>query len=118
MLLGLQQQGLQALPDLWAVPLPASLGARLEDNDVNALIAYRTQRLSSPGFIAILPKMTMPCLMFSGEADPVYARVRDAVAQMPNVTFFSLPGLVHAETFFRSDLVLPHVLRFLRGLKG
>jgi len=33
---------------------------------------------------------------------------------MPNATFFSLPGLGHADTFFRSDLVLPHVIRFLQ----
>jgi hypothetical protein len=32
---------------------------------------------------------------------------------MPNVTFFSLPGLGHADALFRSDLVLPHVMEFL-----
>jgi hypothetical protein len=31
---------------------------------------------------------------------------------MPNVTFISLPGLKHAETFFPSDLVLPQVTKF------
>ena len=35
---------------------------------------------------------------------------------MPNVTFVSLPGLKHAETFFRSDLVLPHVMKFLASV--
>jgi pimeloyl-ACP methyl ester carboxylesterase len=83
-------------------------------NDVQALIAYRAERLASPGFLAILPQMTMPCLVFAGEADPAYPRIQEFVTRMPNATFFSVPGLGHADTLFRSDLVLPHVTEFLR----
>ena len=35
---------------------------------------------------------------------------------MPNVTFVSLPNFNHSETFFRSDLVLPHVRKFLASV--
>jgi len=108
------QQGVGAIPAIWGVPLPPSLSARLLTNDVQALIAVRTQRLVSPGFAAILPRMTMPCLVFAGEADPAYPRIQEFVTLMPHATFFSLPGLGHADTFFRSDLVLPHVTQFLR----
>ena len=55
----------------------------------------------------------MPCLLFAGENDPIYAENKECVPTMPKVTFFSLPGLGHADTFFRSDLVLPRVLQFL-----
>jgi pimeloyl-ACP methyl ester carboxylesterase len=60
--------------------------------------------------------MTMPCLVFAGEADPVYPANKEFVARMPNATFFSLPGLGHADTFFHSDLVLPPVRQFLRTI--
>jgi len=110
----LAASGVEAIPGIWGVPLPPSLRARLLTNDVQALIAVRTQRLVSPGFAAILPRMTMPCLVFAGEADPAYPRIQEFVTLMPHATFFSLPGLGHADTFFRSDLVLPHVTQFLR----
>lgn len=107
-------QGAEAIPALWGVPLSASLKARLSANDVQALIALRTQRLASPGFAEILPKMTIPCLVFAGEADPVYPANKEFAARMPNATFFSLPGLNHPEAYFRSDLVLPHITQFLK----
>ena len=87
--------------------------ARLVENEVEALIALRTKVLQSPGFAEILPTMTMPCLLFAGENDPIYAENKECVRTMPNVTSFSLPGLGHADALFRSDLVLPHVMEFL-----
>jgi pimeloyl-ACP methyl ester carboxylesterase len=114
----LQQQGVEAIAAIWGVPLPPALRARLLTNDVQALIAVRTQRLISPGFAAILPRMTMPCLVFAGEAAPEYPANKEFVARMPNATFFSLPGLGHAEAFIRSDLVLPHVTEFLRKVNS
>ena len=57
--------------------------------------------------------MTMPCLLFAGENDWHYAKNKECIRSMPNVTFFSLPGLGHVDTLFRSDLVLPHVMQFL-----
>ena len=107
-------QGAEAIPALWGVPVSPSLKARLLTNDVQALIAYRTQRLASPGFLKILSSMTIPCLVFAGEADPAYPANKEFVTRMPNATFFSVPGLSHADTFFRSDLVLPHVIKFLQ----
>jgi pimeloyl-ACP methyl ester carboxylesterase len=65
------------------------------------------------GFAEILPTMTMPCLLFAGEVDPVCAENRECVGSMPNATFFSVPALGHADTFFRSDLVLPRLTQFL-----
>jgi pimeloyl-ACP methyl ester carboxylesterase len=107
------KQGAEAIPSLWDAPLPAAVRARLLENEVEALIALRTKVLQSPGFTEILPTMTMPCLLFAGENDPIYAENKECVHTMPNVTFFSLPGLGHADALFRSDLVLPHVMEFL-----
>jgi hypothetical protein len=58
----------------------------------------------------------MPCLVYAGSADGNYPVIEATVAEMPNVTFFTLPGLGHAEGFLRSDLVLPKVIEFLNAL--
>jgi pimeloyl-ACP methyl ester carboxylesterase len=111
----LQQGGMAAFVQVWEqqVPVAPALRARLLANDAEAMIAYRVKRLEHPGFTEVLPTMTMPCLLYVGEADNRYAGVMACKADMPNVTFVSLPGLNHVEGFFRRDLVLPHITQFL-----
>jgi len=36
---------------------------------------------------------------------------------LAHVTFFSLPGCDHVAGLARSDLVLPHLIGFLKGLQ-
>jgi len=107
------KQGADAIPSIWSAPVPATIRARLVKNDVEALIAVRTKALQHPGFAEILPTMTMRCLLFAGEDDPIFAESKECVRSMPNVTFFSLSGLGHIDALFRSELVLPHVRQFL-----
>jgi pimeloyl-ACP methyl ester carboxylesterase len=111
------RQGMEAFADLWDVPLSPAMRARVLGNDAEALIAYRLRRLASPGFATVLSSMTMPCLVFAGEADPVYPTNKAFVARMPNATFFSLPGLGHVEALLRNDLVLPHITQFLHQFR-
>jgi pimeloyl-ACP methyl ester carboxylesterase len=80
-------------------------------NDVEAMDACRVDSL---GFADVLPTMTMPCLLYAGSADLIYPVVEATVAEMPNVKLFTLSGLGHAEVLFRSELVLPTVMDFLR----
>jgi len=110
-LLQMLRQGSEAIE--WDAPLSPALKARVRMNDVEALIACRLQILEHPGFAEVLPTMTMPCLLFAGEADGAYSGVKECVKHLPNGTGFFLPGLKHAETFFRSDLVVPHLTQFL-----
>ena len=110
------KQGAEAIPSIWGVPLPPAARERLVKNDVEAMVACRTKGLQSPGFAETLSKITTPCLLFAGEADPIYAENKECVRTMPNVTFFSLPDLGHADAFLRSDLVLPHVKQFLASI--
>ena len=98
---------------LWEDAVSPAVHARLLANDGEALAASWMGRMGGPGQEEVLPTMRMPCLLFVGEADDAYAGVKECVTHMPNVTFVSLPGLKHAETFCRSDLVLPHVRKFL-----
>jgi len=77
------------------------------------MIANRITTMQRPSFEEVLPTMTMPCLLYAGEADGRYSGIKACIAHMPNTTFVSLPGLNHVETLFRSDLVLPHITQFL-----
>jgi pimeloyl-ACP methyl ester carboxylesterase len=63
-----------------------------------------------------LPRIAVPCLLFAGEADTFFTRTRDTASRIPNAAFFSLPGLNHVETAFRSDIILPYVREFLEGI--
>ena len=107
------KRGAEAIPSMWDAPLPTAVKDRLVKNDVEALVAFRTNALQHPGFAEILPTMTMPCLLFAGENDWHHAKNKECIRSIPNVTFFYLPGLGHVEALFRSDLVLPHVTQFL-----
>jgi pimeloyl-ACP methyl ester carboxylesterase len=103
------RKGLEALE--WDAPLSPALKARLLTNDRDALIVCRLKQPEN--FEEVLSTMTQPCLLYAGEADRVYAGVKECVRHLPNATCFFLPGCTHAETFFRSDLVLPHLTQFL-----
>jgi pimeloyl-ACP methyl ester carboxylesterase len=55
----------------------------------------------------------MPCLLFVGEADSRRAAVEKCAKQIAHATLVTFPGLSHLATFVHSDVVLPHVMRFL-----
>ncbi|MCH8185389.1 MAG: alpha/beta fold hydrolase [Chloroflexi bacterium] len=93
-----------------AEPIEPKVKARLLSNDVEALIALTKDR---PNLEELLPTMTVPCLMYVGERDSLFSDVERAARQLPNGTFFSLPGLGHYEGYAKSELVLPQVKKFL-----
>jgi pimeloyl-ACP methyl ester carboxylesterase len=84
--------------------------ARLLANDLEALRALTQDRES---IADVLPSITVPCMLFVGELDPRLAQVRQCVSQLPNATFFSLPGCDHISTGARADLIIPKVKAFL-----
>ena len=90
--------------------LPADKQAEFFDNDFRALAAAQQDR---PSLEDILPTMTMPSLLYVGEADGLLPQVQECVQHMPNATLVSLRGLNHPEAFYRADVVLPHVNGFL-----
>lgn len=90
--------------------LPPGYKARLQQADLKALLAGAQDR---PSMEALLPRMTMPCCLYAGEADPLFAKTKAASERVARACFFSLPGLAHTGSFFRSDLALPRVIEFL-----
>jgi pimeloyl-ACP methyl ester carboxylesterase len=94
-----------------AGPLPPERQQGLLSNDAQALLASITH--DRPNISEMLPSVTLPCLLFAGEADPICGLVRQCANDLPNAAFVSLPGMNHFQTIGRSDLLLPHITSFL-----
>jgi hypothetical protein len=109
-------KGPESLVGMWDVPLSPALRSRVLANDPAVMLASWVGRMDKPGLEDVPPTMTMPCLVFVGDGDGACLGVRECVKHMPNVTFVCLSGLGHAATYFRADLVLPHITRFLAGV--
>jgi pimeloyl-ACP methyl ester carboxylesterase len=103
-----------AAETLFGPYMTPGLRAQLMANDLHALRALTQDRAS---IADVLPTMTMPCLLFVGEADPRLPQVQECARNIPHVTFFSLPGCDHVAGWARSDLLLPHVTRFLQATR-
>ncbi len=88
--------------------------ARALSNDMTALIALTRDRMDMS---EVLSTMTKPTLFLAGTADPIFDEVERASRQAPGARFVALPGLDHRAGFRRSDLVLPHLRKFLDSVK-
>jgi hypothetical protein len=87
---------------------------RLLVNDTQALSALVLANEWRANLEYALPHMTMPCLIFVGEADPNYARAKKCAHRMRNAEFISFPSLGRQEVeVSQSHLVLPHITKFL-----
>ena len=82
--------------------------------DIEALLALRSALSAMPELTRqYLATISVPCLLYCGDADPRHAGTKEATGYIPNARFVSLPGLDHGPAFSRSDLMLPHVKGFL-----
>jgi pimeloyl-ACP methyl ester carboxylesterase len=93
--------------------LPPALRERVLKNDLEAM---RAAPVDDPGHENILPTVDVPCLLLAGDIDPTYPTAKAQAAKIPNASFVTIPGQNHAGTFLRSDLVIPHIVQFLRGI--
>jgi pimeloyl-ACP methyl ester carboxylesterase len=94
-------------------PISPGVKARMLANDCEALIAICKAMLSSPSIMDDVPGMTMPFLLFVGEADNNFSGAKESSELLPDVTFISFPGLDHIQAGSRLDLVIPHMKNFL-----
>ena len=97
-------------------PMAPDRKARLLANDPEALIASLRAPRSLAGIEQLLLDMTLPCLLYVGEADSFYPGAQEGVKYMPNARFVSFPGLNHSQTSQASHLVVPHVTQFLHDV--
>lgn len=95
-------------------PLTAEEKSALVPNDLEAMIARGKGFLSGTRPTdSDLAAITQPCLIYCGELDPLHSGAIQMVSHMPNARFVSLPGVDHNGSLIRSDLVLPHIKKFL-----
>lgn len=119
----LLKKGIDALVaaarEMWGARWTPEWEAITSANDTEAMIALLSMR-ERVGFVDVLPTLTVPCLLYVGEADDLcpYSEARKCSEIIPNAIFISFPGLDHIETVFRTDLVLPHITRFLAEVGG
>jgi pimeloyl-ACP methyl ester carboxylesterase len=96
-------------------PLPDDARDRWLDNDGAALAACVAAMIaeSDGRQVADLPQIETPVMLLVGTEEPFADQARQAAERLPRGAYVSLPGLDHVQTFFRSDLVVPHVREFL-----
>jgi len=94
--------------------IPDTYAARLRSADLEAYLAAARDRV---GIEDVLETMTMPCCVYVGEADPLFAQARSASERIPSARFFPLPGLSHLQGFVESHKVLPQVMDFLSSAR-
>jgi len=85
---------------------------RVRGCDTKALLAVIQDR---PDMSDILPSMPVPCLLYAGGTDNRYDRIERCANELPKGTLVKLSGLSHMDVIPRSDLVVPHVIKFLRN---
>ena len=111
--------------DAWIAELSAQDGAAWtaemeasqRQNDLDALMAVSIAMRDSPGMGDMLPNLTVPCLLYSGDEDAYCPGIMRAVENIPDATFFSIPG-DHGEARARHDLVIPHITTFLEKVNS
>ena len=91
--------------------------ARLMTNDPEALIPMLLVN-DTVDLEPDLPNVSIPCLVYAGDAAGEHENAKKAVMTMPNAKFISLPGLDHYDGLRRSDLVLPQVTKFLSDVNA
>ncbi len=95
-------------------PMEAGRRERLLENDPEALIAATAALRGTDGVEALLPNITLPCLLYCGDADGFFPGAKAAAQAIPNAVFVSFPGLHHGEMSRAGERVLPHVTAFLK----
>jgi pimeloyl-ACP methyl ester carboxylesterase len=95
------------------IKMTPQMRTKILSNDTEALAAFVSASEWRANLEDALPNLTMPCLLFVGEADPSYAGARECASLLPNAEFVSFPGFGH-EVDFQSHLVLPHIKKFLK----
>lgn len=100
--------------------LPEDAKARWLSNDGAALAACVANMIAEAdgSQAADLPHIVSPVMLLVGSEEPFVEQAQETARLLPHGAFVPLAGLDHVQTFFRSDLVLPHVRAFLASPVG
>jgi pimeloyl-ACP methyl ester carboxylesterase len=96
-------------------PVPRGVRSRVQAIDIEAMKAcFRSGTVVVDPLDAVPGTMKVPSLLIVGEEDFAFADgMQKCARQMPNATLVTLRSINHPQSFFRSDLTLPHIKAFL-----
>ena len=104
--------------DDW-VPTDANLSdshkARWLKNDKQALAASMSYPL--PDDSQVLKFLDIPCLVLCGDQDGSFEDAKRNASERQHTTFIKLDGFGHADTLFRSEIIIPHISEFLSSIQ-
>lgn len=80
-------------------------------NDLVAVSAAAQPRESLEKY---LPAIKVPCLLFAGENDNRFEKIKLCAERLPNASLLVVPMASHATALFKVDVVLPAVKSFLK----
>lgn len=87
--------------------------ARLRAANVAGGAALLRRGIDNPAdFSAALPAMTLPCLLYCGEADEELGGMRRAAGELPNARLIELPGMKHVQAAGASAELVPELIAF------
>jgi len=109
-------------------PLSPERKTRIMANDFEALLARiktpvfpeETPSSPTPDVTSSVSSTAIPFLVFVGESDQFFSheQLREGYKDVPDLTFFTLPGLDHMQAEQRSDLIVPYVKEFLARVEN
>lgn len=107
------REGIRTM-DTWvpAEVASAATRARYLANDREALLAAVAEKRDDR--TDVLRQVTAPCLMIVGDRDGNYEKMKASARLSEKIEFVAVPGFGHADLFYRSEMVLPHVKRFYK----
>lgn len=107
MIAGFEKEEVREVPE-WMLE-------RIRATDIEPVIAWRQARLHwGWNEWDAMPRINNPTLFLVGELEDPEKQTAEAATLMPDASCVFLPGLGHINAFIRSDLALPHALKFLR----
>lgn len=94
-------------------PLPPDIAACVRGNDVAALRAMVARDREDES--DVIAKLTMPCLFYVGERDPLRAGVERCARAVTGSTLVVIPDLDHFQGAFRFDAIFPRIVDLAVG---
>ncbi len=103
----------------WAGAISPAYEARLRGANVAAGAAFLRQLHDHPpDFSALLPTLQLPCLLYGGAEDDVFADLQRAAEALPQARLIALPGMNHVQAAGASEALAPQLLAFWAAADG
>ena len=89
------------------------------EGNLDAYLAKTQSNMNRTDITNDLRHLTVPCLMYAGDRDPLsHDCAKDTASKIPSAEFISLQGLKHMYTFGRTDIIFPIVSEFLKSVSS